>query len=91
VLRSRIELGDAAFVIDRQNAVESRFQNGCLACLTVLELFLFLTELLRYQSAFSKFLFEFFVGGGKFGSLLHDPLIKFVPDPLLVAQKPCLL
>ena len=41
---------------------------------------------LFYQSAFSKFCFELFVGGGKFRSPLHDPLIKFARDPLLLAQ-----
>src|SRR6202167_4394051 len=82
VLRRRIELSDTALVIDRHNAVESRFQNGCLARLTALEFLLLLTQLLFHQTAFSKFLFELFVGGGKFGSPLHDPLIKFAGDPL---------
>jgi hypothetical protein len=48
-------------------------------------------KLLFYQSAFSKFLFELFIGGGKFGSPLHDPLVKFACELLLIAQKPCLL
>ena len=36
-LRSRIELRDAAFVIERHNAVECRVQDCCLARLTVLQ------------------------------------------------------
>ena len=48
-------------------------------------------EPLFYEYAFSKFLLELFVGGGKFDSPLDDPLIKFAGDPLLMAQEPCLL
>src|SRR5208282_1748970 len=91
VLGRRIELSDATFVIDRHNAVERRFQNGCLARLTALEFPLLLPEPLFCQSAFSKFFFECLVGGGKFGSPLRDPLIQFAGDLLLMAQEPCLL
>src|ERR1700691_2262523 len=80
VLRRRIELSNTALVIDRHNAVERRVHDRCLADLTALQFPLFLPEPLFYQSAFSKFLFELFVGGGKFGSPLHDPLIKFAAD-----------
>src|SRR5258705_8560555 len=38
-LRCRIELRDAAFVIDRHDAVERRVQDRCLARLTALQLF----------------------------------------------------
>ena len=34
---------------------------------------------------------QLFVGCGKFCCSLRDPLIEFVGDPLLFAQKPCLL
>src|SRR5271166_6938570 len=90
-LRRRIELSDTALVIDRHNAVERRVHDRCLADLTSLQFPLLLPEPLFYQSAFKEFLFELFIGGGKFGSPLHDPLIKFAGDPLLMAQKPCLL
>src|SRR5580700_4335173 len=85
VLCRGIELSDAALVIDGHNAVERRVHDRCLADLTAIQ-FPFL-----YESAFSKFLFELFVGGGKFGSPLHDPLIKFAREPLLMAQKTSLL
>src|SRR6202142_3202886 len=91
LLRRRIELSDTALVIDRHNAVERRVHDRRLVDLTALQFPLLLPEPLFYQPAFSKFLFELFVGGGKFGSPLHGPLIKFAGDPLLMAQKPCLL
>src|SRR5271166_231198 len=91
VLRRRIELSDTALVIDHHNAVERRVHDRCLADLTALQFPLLLPEPLFYQSAFSKFLFELFVGCSKFGSSLRDPLIEFVADPLLFAQESCLL
>src|SRR5579864_3333097 len=91
VLRRRIELSDTALVIDRHNAVERRVHDRCLADLTSLQLPLLSPEPLFYQSAFSKLLFELFVGGGKFCSPLHDPLIKFGRDTLLMGQEPRLL
>ena len=39
-LRSRIELSDAAFVIDRHNAVKCRVQDRGLSCLTAPQLLL---------------------------------------------------
>src|ERR1700751_4699807 len=91
LLRRRIELSDTALVIDCHNAVERRVHDRCLAHLTVLQFLLLLPEPLFYQCAFSKFLFELFVGGRQFVSPLRDPLIKFAGDSLLVAQEPCLL
>ena len=34
---------------------------------------------------------QLFVGSGKFGGSLRDPLIEFVGDTLLFAPEPCLL
>src|ERR1700735_4671791 len=91
VLRRRIELSDAALVIDRHNAVERRVHDPCLADFTALQFPFLLPEPLFYQSAFSTFLDEFFFGGGRSRSRLHRRLIRWAGDPPLIAQEPGLL
>src|SRR5580704_7755439 len=91
VLRRWIEFSDTALVIDRHNAVERRVHDRGLADLTALQFLLLFPEPIFDQSAVGKFLFELFIGGGKFGSPLHDLLIEFAGNPHLMAPEPCLL